>query len=34
MLLAQYTKPDMPFAEAKIVYPPEFKTGDLVFPRR
>src|SRR5467141_3490588 len=30
MLFLQYTKPDMPFTEAKIVYPPELKTGDLM----
>jgi branched-chain amino acid transport system substrate-binding protein len=34
MLLAQYTRPEMPFPEAKIVYPPEFKTGDLAMPKR
>ena len=28
MLLIQYTRPDMPFSEARIVFPPEFKTGD------
>jgi branched-chain amino acid transport system substrate-binding protein len=28
MLLVQYTKTDMPFTDAKIIYPPEFKTGD------
>ena len=33
MLLMQYTKPDMPFTEAKIVFPAEFKTGDLVVPK-
>ena len=33
MLLMQYTKPDMPFTEAKIIFPPEFKTGDLVVPK-
>ena len=33
MLLMQYTKPDMPFTEAKIVFPAEFKTGDLVAPK-
>jgi branched-chain amino acid transport system substrate-binding protein len=33
MLMLQYTKPDMPFSEAKIIYPPEFKTGELVVPR-
>ncbi|HEV8308135.1 MAG TPA: ABC transporter substrate-binding protein [Methylomirabilota bacterium] len=30
MLFMQYTKPDMPFAEAKIVFPAEFKTADMV----
>ncbi len=30
MLLTQYTRPDMPFSEARIVFPPEFKTGDWV----
>jgi len=29
MLFLQYTKVDMPFTEAKIIFPPEFKTGDL-----
>src|SRR3977135_912565 len=29
MLLVQYTKPEQAFTEAKIVFPPEFKTGDL-----
>ena len=29
MLFMQYTKPDQVFTEAKIVFPPEFKTGDL-----
>jgi branched-chain amino acid transport system substrate-binding protein len=33
MLVLQYTKPEMPFTEAKIIYPAEFKTGDLVVPR-
>jgi len=28
MLLVQYTKTDMPFSDAKIIFPPEFKTGD------
>lgn len=28
MLIVQYTKPEMPFPESKIVFPPEFKTGD------
>jgi len=26
--VTQYTKPEMPFAEVKIVYPAELKTGD------
>jgi branched-chain amino acid transport system substrate-binding protein len=30
MLFMQYTKPDMPFTEAKIVFPAEFKTADMV----
>ena len=30
MLVVQYTKPEMPFAEVKIVYPPDLKTGDWV----
>jgi branched-chain amino acid transport system substrate-binding protein len=29
MLFMQYTKPEQAFTEAKIVFPPEFKTGDL-----
>jgi branched-chain amino acid transport system substrate-binding protein len=29
MLFLQYTKVDQPFSEAKIIFPPEFKTGDL-----
>jgi hypothetical protein len=33
MLLMQYTKVDMPFTEAKIVFPAEFKNGDLVVPK-
>jgi branched-chain amino acid transport system substrate-binding protein len=28
MLVTQYTRPEMPFAEVKIVFPPELKTGD------
>ena len=28
MLIIQYTKPEMPFTDAKIIFPPEFKTGD------
>ena len=35
MLFTQYTKPETPFTEVKIVFPPEFKTGDLVLaPKR
>ena len=30
MLVVQYTKPEMPFAEVKIVYPPDHKTGEWV----
>ncbi len=30
MLFTQYTRPRMPFEEAKIVYPPEFKTAEWV----
>jgi branched-chain amino acid transport system substrate-binding protein len=30
MLFLQYTKAEQPFPEAKIVYPPELKTGDLM----
>ena len=29
MLFLQYTKPDQPFTEAKIIFPPDLKTGDL-----
>jgi branched-chain amino acid transport system substrate-binding protein len=29
MLFMQYTRTEMPFTEAKIIYPQEFKTGDL-----
>ena len=28
MLVTQYTRPEMPFADVKIVYPPELKTGE------
>jgi branched-chain amino acid transport system substrate-binding protein len=28
MLIVQYTKPEMTFTDAKIIFPPEFKTGD------
>ena len=35
MLFLQYTKPEMAFGEAKIVFPPQFKTGDLLMaPKR
>jgi len=34
MLFTQYTRPEMPFSEVKIIYPPEFKTGDMVLPKR
>ena len=35
MLFTQYTRPEQPFAEVKIVFPPEFKTGDLALaPKR
>src|SRR5262249_16897293 len=35
MPFLQYTKQDQPFTEAKIVYPPDFKTGDLTMaPKR
>jgi branched-chain amino acid transport system substrate-binding protein len=30
MLITQYTKPHQAFGDAKIVFPPEFKTGDWV----
>jgi branched-chain amino acid transport system substrate-binding protein len=30
MLFTQYTRVEQPFAEVKIIYPPEFKTGDYV----
>ena len=30
MLVVQYTKPEMPFSEVKIVYPPDLKTGEWV----
>jgi branched-chain amino acid transport system substrate-binding protein len=33
MLMLQYTRPEMPFTEAKIIYPAEFKTGELAVPR-
>jgi branched-chain amino acid transport system substrate-binding protein len=35
MLFLQYTKQEQPFTEAKIIYPPELKTGDLMMaPKR
>jgi branched-chain amino acid transport system substrate-binding protein len=35
MLFTQYTRPEQAFAEVKIVFPPEFKTGDLALaPKR
>ena len=35
MLFTQYTKTEMPFADVKIIYPAEFKTGDFMLaPRR
>jgi branched-chain amino acid transport system substrate-binding protein len=35
MLFLQYTKTDQPFTEAKIIYPPDLKTGDLMMaPKR
>jgi hypothetical protein len=35
MLFLQYTKPEQAFPEAKIIYPPELKTGDLTLaPKR
>jgi branched-chain amino acid transport system substrate-binding protein len=33
MLMVQYTKPEMPFADVKIIFPPELKTGDWVPPK-
>jgi branched-chain amino acid transport system substrate-binding protein len=30
MLIVQYSKPEQPFADVKIVFPPDFKTGDWV----
>jgi branched-chain amino acid transport system substrate-binding protein len=30
MLITQYTRPEQPFAEVKISFPPEFKTGEWV----
>jgi branched-chain amino acid transport system substrate-binding protein len=34
MLVTQYTKPEMPFAEVKIVYPSDLKTGDWMPAKR
>ena len=35
MLFTQYTKTEMLFADVKIIYPAEFKTGDFMLaPRR
>jgi branched-chain amino acid transport system substrate-binding protein len=34
MLVTQYTRPEMPFDEVKIVYPPELKTGEWMPARR
>jgi branched-chain amino acid transport system substrate-binding protein len=35
MLITQYTAPEMPFSDVKIVYPPELKTGDwMAGPKR
>jgi branched-chain amino acid transport system substrate-binding protein len=35
MLVTQYTKPEMPFADVKIVYPADLKTGDwMAAPKR
>jgi branched-chain amino acid transport system substrate-binding protein len=35
MLITQYTKPEMPFTDVKIVYPPDLKTGDwMAAPKR
>ena len=34
MLFMQYTKAEMPFVEAKIIFPPDLKTGDLTQPKR
>jgi branched-chain amino acid transport system substrate-binding protein len=30
MLITQYTRQEMPFPDVKIVYPPEFKTGEWI----
>lgn len=34
MLIVQYTKPEMAFADVKIVYPPDLKTGDWMPAKR
>jgi branched-chain amino acid transport system substrate-binding protein len=34
MLVVQFTRPEMAFSEAKIIYPPEFKTGEWMPPKR
>jgi len=34
MLVTQYTKPEMSFADVKIVYPPELRTGDWMPAKR
>jgi branched-chain amino acid transport system substrate-binding protein len=35
ILFTQYTKPEQPFADVKIIFPPELQTGDLVLaPKR
>jgi branched-chain amino acid transport system substrate-binding protein len=35
ILFTQYTKPEQPFADVQIIFPPELKTGDLVLaPKR
>jgi len=35
ILFTQYTKPEQPFADVKMIFPPELKTGDLVMaPKR
>jgi branched-chain amino acid transport system substrate-binding protein len=34
MLVTQYTRPEMPFDEVKIVYPPELKTGEWMPAKR
>jgi branched-chain amino acid transport system substrate-binding protein len=34
MLVVQFTRPEMAFTEARIIYPPEFKTGEWMPPKR